>query len=87
MLMRIIVITNSAEQETEVIFDAALITPVPGLLEMKARRRVLNQRTVYVITALFDRAKIFQHRPELVVESPLDCVILTRSEQRRSFSK
>jgi hypothetical protein len=58
MLVSFVVLPDSAEQEPQVIFNTPLITPVPRLLEMKTCSRVLNQRAVYVIATLFDRAEI-----------------------------
>jgi hypothetical protein len=49
MLMRLFKLADSAEQETQIILYATLVTPVPSLLKMKTGSGVFNERAVYVI--------------------------------------
>ncbi|HZT60291.1 MAG TPA: hypothetical protein VFA21_16930 [Pyrinomonadaceae bacterium] len=78
-------LASRAKQHPQVILDAGLIAPVPGLLQIKTCRRKLYKRAVYVILTLFRRAEVLQHVGKAVMKLPFLRWIRNGIEQRGSF--
>jgi hypothetical protein len=74
VFVRLAVPVISKEEEAQIVFDYGAKAHVSRLSEVVARRRVFNQRAVYVIAAMLSRAQTFQDHTQLVMKCSFERV-------------
>ncbi len=60
--------TDGSKQITDVVFNASLEAFVSGFAKVKTRRRVFNEREVYIIGSMFDSTKPIENVSEAVMK-------------------